>query len=88
MGMATTNTLMVDFADLRYLVISCPNCKTEVVLDAADAARLDRTSHCPTCVDSGYEDSFLKAVGDFRAAYQKFVDGKRNRVRVQLTLAP
>ena len=86
--MAITKTALIDFADLRYLVISCPNCKTEIIMDICDErATLEEMSCCPTCIDSGgYERSFRQAVESYRSAWKKFTDTKRNTVRIKLSL--
>ena len=70
---------VVSLADLRYVSISCPRCKTRVVLDMEEPSEFSRKhgnfapKECPGCRDD-YDTAIRPAVDGFQRAYQSVLE--------------
>jgi len=65
--MSIEENLLLDFSELRWLVISCTDCHTEVSIDAAETSTAI-PSQCPSC-NRSYEGSVRQNLDTFRRLY-------------------
>lgn len=61
-----TKQTVIDFSDLRFISISCPTCKTKLVLDALATGR-DVPDACSACLSS--YGSIKHQIGAFIRVY-------------------
>ena len=65
--MSIQEILLLDFTDLHWLVISCPDCHTEVSIDAKETTTAI-PSQCPSC-NKRYEDTLRQNLDTYRRLY-------------------
>ena len=69
--------LIVSLADLRYVTITCPQCRTQVTLDMKEPSEFSQKHesgyfaprHCPGCT-ALYDTAIVPAVNGFQRLYQ------------------
>jgi hypothetical protein len=72
--MAMHKELVVSLADLRYVSISCPQCRTKVILDMKEPSeRVNKQGifapkSCPGCLNS-YDTAIQPSVDAFQRVY-------------------
>ena len=70
---------VVSLADLRYVSIACPICKTKVVLDMEEPSEFSRKhevfmpKQCPGCRED-YDAAIRLAIDRFQQAYQSVLE--------------
>lgn len=65
--MSTQEFLLFDFADLRWLVIACLHCHTEVSIDAKQTETAI-PSQCPSCLQT-YDVTLRQNLDSYRKLY-------------------
>jgi len=65
--MSIEENLLLDFTELRWLVISCPDCRTEVAIDASET-KTAVPSQCPSCHKT-YDISLRQDLDTYRHLY-------------------
>jgi hypothetical protein len=65
--MSIQEILLLDFAELRWLVISCPDCHTEVSIDAQETATAI-PAQCPSC-HRHYDGTLTRNLDIYRQLY-------------------
>jgi hypothetical protein len=65
--MSIQEILLFDFSELRWLVISCVACHTEVAIDAGETTTAV-PSQCPSC-HKVYEDALRQNLDSYRRLY-------------------
>jgi hypothetical protein len=67
--------VVVSLADLRYVSIECPNCRTKVTLDMKEKSDLSKKhefftpKECPGC-QTGYETAIPRTLDAFQKSYE------------------
>jgi len=70
---------VVSLADLRYVSIACPKCRTKVVLDMEEPSAFSRKQdffapkECPGC-RKDYDTDIRPAIDRFQQAYQSVLE--------------
>lgn len=65
--MSIEENLLLDFSELRWIVIACPDCSTEVTIDAGDT-KTAIPSQCPSC-HRLCENALRQNLAAYRALY-------------------
>ena len=79
--MSIEQILLLDFEELRYLVLACPeiDCHTEVVIDASDTTN-GIPNQCPSCREA-FDKDLRERLALYKNLYVAWSKGKQVRVR-------
>ena len=81
--MTSEKILVLDFADLKWVVIECVNCSAEVSFDIqANGADIPRD--CPCCRKGEYDPMLQSNLETLRGLYNALTNGKRHRVKIRI----
>jgi phage FluMu protein Com len=76
--LAMKKELIISLADLRYISITCPRCKTQVVLDMKEPSEFSQKhdyfspNKCPGCLTL-YDSAIEPAVANLQRFYQSLL---------------
>lgn len=68
--MSSKHELVMDFAELRYVSVSCQHCKSVMTIDITTETNKGRLARCGRC-DAEVDKLLSQGIEDYREAYRK-----------------